>query len=99
MAKKAELPVRIVKNPGGVTRSLKFSDEKIQKALDKKLGDIPAEAKVAFVATAYKAPSGSITTEMAVYVRVKKNLSFGGFVRGDVKRPLQEVGAEVRFVV
>lgn len=54
------------------------------------------------VATAYKDSSGKIQTKLAVYFSRKDvlggDISFGGFLSGDAKNPLDTVGAEVRWI-
>lgn len=87
-------------------RRLKFSDERINEALTKQLGDVPAAAPFAVVATAFKDHDGTLQTKFAAYFRkqdvevfgMNGDLSFGGFIAGDVKHPLDTVGAEVRWI-
>lgn len=89
------LPVTITKLPGDI-RVAKFSDDRINAAVEHQLGKVPSDAKVAFVATAFK-EGNTLTTKVAIYVN-KGSWSFGGFVEGDQHRPLDKVGAELRFV-
>lgn len=97
----AALPVKVEVHPNDV-RKLRFSDARINEALDRQLAGVPADAKVAIVATAFKEPGGDLRTKLALYVSRpigdRGVLSFGGFLEGDAKRPLQKVGAELRFV-
>lgn len=89
-----------VEEEGGVRR-LKFSDDRINSALDKQLGKIPGDATAAVVATAFKDHDGKLQTKLAVYIKrpaLGGELSFGGFLSGDSKRPLDTVGAEVSWV-
>lgn len=97
-----DLPV-VVEHPGEI-RKLQFSNSQINESLDRQLKGVPADAKMAFVATAYK-ENGRIVTRMAVYgnkynvLKEGDELSFGGFIAGDVKHPLDTIGAEVRYVM
>lgn len=97
-----DLPA-VVKQPGDVRR-LQFSNAQINESLDRQLAALPTDAKVAFVATAFK-EGGQVVTKLAVFVnkssvfRAGDQLSFGGFLEGSVKRPLDRVGAEVRYVI
>ena len=90
-----QLPVTVVKEPGDV-RVLKFTDQRVSDAVERQLGKVPMGTTVAFVATAFK-EGDKVTTKVAVYVN-KGAWSFGGFIEGDVKRPLDKIGAEVRYV-
>lgn len=84
-------------------RKLKFTDDRINAQLEKVIDSVPADAPFAVVATAFKEHDGEIKTKLAVYLRKQDpilggDLSFGGFIAGDVKRPLDTIGAEVRWV-
>lgn len=95
MSEDEHLPVKVVKEPGDV-RKLQFSDSRIGDAVEKQLAAVPSDATVAFVATAFK-EDGKLNTKVAVYVN-KGAWSFGGFIEGDAHRPLEKVGAELRYV-
>lgn len=73
-----------------------FSSAAINAALDAQLAKVEPGKTVAFVATAEKA-DGGLQHRMAVMVNLGGGWSFGGFLAGDVKRPLATAGAEVRF--
>lgn len=73
-----------------------FSNAAINAALDRTLGHVEPGKTVAFVAVAeYK--GGQLETRMTVNVNLGAGWSFAGFLAGDVKRPLQEAGAELRW--
>jgi len=73
-----------------------FSSAGINAALDRERGRVQPGEKVAFVAVA-EMVDGVLQTRMTVSVLIGEHFSFAGFMAGDVKRPLQEVGAELRF--
>lgn len=73
-----------------------FSDESIRAAVDKALGQAKPGERVAFVAVAERVGE-DIQTRLAVSVNFGYGWSFSGFLSGDVKRPLQDVGAELRW--
>lgn len=89
------LPVKVAKEPGDI-RVLKFADQRVSDAVERQLGKVPLGTTVAFVATAFK-EGDKVTTKVAVYVN-KGAWSFGGFMEGPAKRPLDKIGAELRFV-
>lgn len=72
-----------------------FATASIRKALDE-LDAVQPGKTVAFVAVANMV-DGVLQTRMAVNVNLGSGWSFGGFLAGDVKRPLREAGAELRF--
>jgi len=86
-------PVRVYETPEGLRR---FSDAAIQHAIDTQLGTLNDGENFAFVATALKS-GDTFETKMAVMIKFSEGWSFGGFMAGTVRDPLETVGAEIRF--
>lgn len=78
-------------------RPAPFSSASISAALDKALARVEPGKTVAFVAVAEKSPSEKLQHRMAVMVNLGDGWSFGGFLAGDIKTPLREAGAELRW--